>query len=75
MTSEKARADRPGDDELRVIATYRRNEQTALTRSQFFDTKAELHELLQWAREGEDMGIVLATLEIEVMGSGSQRRS
>lgn len=56
----------PTADEIRVTATYKRNDQTALTRTQFFDATTDLQELLRWAREAEDMGITLTSLEIEV---------
>lgn len=56
----------PVGDEIRVTATYQRDEQTVLTKSQFFDATTKLQELLQWAREAEDMGITLTHLEIEV---------
>ena len=54
---------------VRVVATYRRDEETALTRTQFFDATARLQDLLRWAREAEDMDITLASLEIEVQDS------
>ena len=53
-------------DQIRVTATYQQNEQTALTKSQFFDATTELQELLQWARDAEDMDVTLVHLEIEL---------
>lgn len=58
--------DSPTADEIRVTATYKKDEQTALTKSQFFDTTTELQEILHWARDAEDMGVTLTHLEIEV---------
>lgn len=59
-------SDRPTADQIRVTATYQRDEQTALTKSQFFDATTELQELLQWARDAEDMDVTLVHLEIEL---------
>ncbi|MDH3663525.1 MAG: hypothetical protein OEU92_26500 [Alphaproteobacteria bacterium] len=59
----------PADCEMRVAATYRRGEETVLTRTQFFDETTSLHDLLRWAREAENMDVALAGLEIEVSGS------
>ncbi|MGI9486723.1 MAG: hypothetical protein ACR2RF_12765 [Geminicoccaceae bacterium] len=61
--------------EIRVIATYQRDEQTALIKTEFFDEATSLQDLLRWARKAEDMDIALAGLEIEVMGSSSQQSS
>ncbi len=58
--------------EIRVIATYERDEETVLTKTQLFDGATTLQELLKWAREAENMGITLVGLEIEVIGSSSQ---
>lgn len=70
MTSNDKRhgsiATRPATHEMRVIATYEREEETALTKTQFFDATTTLQDLLHWAKEAEAIGIKLAGLEIEV---------
>ncbi|MGI9498664.1 MAG: hypothetical protein ACR2P3_01385 [Geminicoccaceae bacterium] len=79
MTSEENRhgseSSRPANHEIRITATYQRDEETALTKTQFFDGATTLQDLLHWAREAEDMGLTLAGLEIEVIGSSSQQSS
>jgi hypothetical protein len=79
MTNEENRHGsnpaRPATHEIRVTATYQRDEQTVLIKTEFFDGAATLQDLLRWAREAEDMGITLVGLEIEVMGSSSQQNS
>lgn len=56
---------RPPAREIRVTATYQRDGETALTKTQFFDGATTLEDLLTWAREAEDMGVTLVGLEID----------
>ncbi len=56
---------RPPAHEIRVTATYQRDGETALTKTQFFDGATTLENLLTWAREAEDMGVALVGLEID----------
>lgn len=56
---------RPPAHEIRVTATYQRDGETALTKTQFFDGATTLEDLLTWAREAEDMGVTLVGLEID----------
>ena len=57
---------RPPAHEIRATATYQRDGKTALTKTHFFDGTTTLEDLLTWAREAEDLGVVLAGLEIDV---------
>ena len=68
-TRQKSLSARSAAHEMRVVATYRQDKATALTRTQFFDDTASLRDVLRWAREAEDMDVTLASLEIEVSGS------
>jgi len=61
--------------EIRVTATYQRDGETALPKSQFFDGATTLQDLLNSAQEAEDMDVTLSGLEIEVIGSSSQRNA
>ena len=56
---------RPAAREIRVTATYQRDGETALTKTQFFEGATTLEDLLTWAREAEDMGVTLVGLEID----------
>ena len=51
--------------EIRVTATYQRDGETALTKTQLFDGATTLEDLLTWARDAEDMGVELVGLEID----------
>ncbi len=55
----------PPAQEIRVTATYQRDGETALTKTQFFEGATTLEDLLNWAREAEDMGVTLVALEID----------
>lgn len=50
---------------IRATAIYQRNGAVALTRSQIFDLAIELHELLSWAKDFEELDIEFVRLEIE----------
>lgn len=58
---------------VQVTAIYQRDGAVAVTRSQIFDPMIELHELLSWAKDFEELGIKFIRLEIEPtkgMGGG-----
>ena len=50
---------------IQVTAIYQRDGAVALTRSQIFDPMIELHELLSWAKDFEELGIEFIRLEID----------
>ena len=56
---------RPPAHEIRATATYQRDGETALTKTQFFDGATTLEDLLTWARDAKDMGVKLVGLEID----------
>lgn len=56
---------RPVAQEIGVTATFQRDGETALTKTQFFDGATTLEDLLTWAREAEDMSVTLVGLEID----------
>lgn len=52
----------PSAHEIRVTATHQRDGETALPKSQFFDGATTLQDLLNSAREAEDMDVTLSGL-------------
>ena len=66
MAANTKQQSSPSDAEIRVTATYQRNEETVLVRSRLFAEATELGLIRQWARGAEDMGVSLSHLEIEV---------
>jgi len=53
-------------DEIRITATYKRDGCVAMVRSQFFDPRSEIQDLLTWSKEFEQLNIELVRVDLEV---------